>query len=134
MFLTFFASKPRPYLYMYEDDTDARESEQEKPILSGQDQSPKKQLKVLVHCRKGVSRSATIVAAYLMFKKRKPHGQIIDLIHCCRPKINPTSSFQVQLQLWYDARFQLYSNEIFNVPCKEYINLRLRLKLEELKH
>lgn len=98
--------------------------------MSSQEQNPKKQHKVLVHCRKGISRSATIVAAYLMYKKRKPHGEVVDLIRRSRPKIKPNRSFQGQLQLWYDTRFQLYRNDMFNVPCKEYTNLRLRFPEE----
>ena len=44
---------------------------------------------VLVHCYAGISRSATVVIAYLMKKREIGHRQAISLVSQYRPQINP---------------------------------------------
>ena len=58
--------------------------------------------KVLVHCVCGVSRSATLVAAYLIKEYGMNCNQAIDYIHSKRNIVNPNSGFKRQLQR-YDA-------------------------------
>lgn len=66
---------------------------------------------ILVHCCKGISRSPTIVAYYLMrmiheYKLNKCNkiqpmlNEILDLIHLHRPCINPNMNFILQLKIW----------------------------------
>lgn len=58
--------------------------------------------KVYVHCMCGVSRSSTIVIAYLMYKYNFTLLQSIDKLKLSRPKINPNSGFIKQLGEYYE--------------------------------
>ncbi|KAJ3551832.1 hypothetical protein NM688_g4482 [Phlebia brevispora] len=58
---------------------------------------------VLVHCLAGVSRSATIVAAYLMYAKGLDPTTALDLIRAARPYVDPNSNFLHQLEIFYQA-------------------------------
>jgi predicted protein tyrosine phosphatase len=53
--------------------------------------------KVLVHCSAGVSRSSTIVAAYLMKQKKMGLSDAITLLRSKRPRVNPNPGFMKQL-------------------------------------
>lgn len=53
--------------------------------------------KVLVHCVCGVSRSATIVAAWLMAKTHQSSAETIELLQARRGCVNPIPSFRQQL-------------------------------------
>lgn len=55
---------------------------------------------VLVHCMAGVSRSATIVIAYLMKKHRLTVKEARSIVESKRPFINPNSGFVKQLELY----------------------------------
>ena len=62
---------------------------------------------VLVHCLTGVSRSATIVAAYLLHKRQA--GTVDDalrMIATQRPEIYPNGGFQEQLREWHCLEHQ----------------------------
>lgn len=111
-------------------DTDAR-SDQEKVNLptsstNTKEKSPKGG-RVLVHCTEGISRSATIVAAYLMWRKRETAAKILTYIKHKRPKINPNEGFLHQLQVWQDVHYNIWDNKQFRVPCNEYRELQERL-------
>ena len=54
--------------------------------------------KVLVHCMCGVSRSATIIAAWIMSRKTQTVDETIQLIKDQRGCINPNPSFRSQLE------------------------------------
>ena len=56
--------------------------------------------KTLIHCMAGVSRSATILSAYLMVRYRWSTQQTIQYIRQRRPIIQPNPGFIKQLQLW----------------------------------
>lgn len=53
---------------------------------------------VLVHCNAGISRSSTIVIAYLMMKKHWPLNKAYQYVKEKRSKIRPNAGFQEQLQ------------------------------------
>lgn len=55
--------------------------------------------RVLVHCREGVSRSATFVIAYLMWRQSLSFEAAHDLIRQARPICNPNTGFTCQLLL-----------------------------------
>lgn len=69
--------------------------------------------KVLVHCQAGVSRSPTIVIAYLMYKLHIHFKEAFNLVKSKRQIINPNRSFLIQLRL-YDIL----------LTCTRYINLK----------
>ena len=52
--------------------------------------------KVLVHCLAGVSRSATIVIAYIMSRHKKPADEALKLV-CAKRRIRPNEGFLKQL-------------------------------------
>ena len=56
--------------------------------------------KVFVHCQHGVSRSATIVIAYLMWARGLPYEQALDHVRNARPTINPNIGFACALLQW----------------------------------
>ena len=54
--------------------------------------------KVFVHCMCGVSRSSTLVAAYLIREKGMSAHDAIDHIHSYRKKVDPNKGFRQQLE------------------------------------
>ena len=61
--------------------------------------------RVLVHCVMGVSRSATVIAAYLMKTRRIPHLAAISQIRQRRPVVHPNYGFRRQLQVFGAANY-----------------------------
>jgi hypothetical protein len=55
---------------------------------------------ILVHCQAGVSRSATLVAAYLVAQQGVTWTQALNSIKTIRPCIGPNLGFRKQLQSW----------------------------------
>jgi len=53
--------------------------------------------KVLIHCRAGISRSATVCIAYLMYGGRLSLDEAHDYLKHCRPLISPNLNFMRQL-------------------------------------
>lgn len=53
--------------------------------------------RVLVHCKQGISRSATIVMAFLMFSKQFSSEEALSFVQLLRPKADPNPGFQKQL-------------------------------------
>ena len=56
--------------------------------------------KVLVHCRAGVSRSATIVVAYLMWDKKMKYSDALDYTVHQRFIAEPNDGFKDQLKIF----------------------------------
>ena len=63
---------------------------------------------VYVHCFAGISRSSTLVAAYLILRDRLTPNAAIELIRAKRPRVDPNPGFRQQLVWWNDyVRAQL---------------------------
>ncbi|KAJ7204785.1 hypothetical protein GGX14DRAFT_459753 [Mycena pura] len=60
---------------------------------------------LLVHCQAGMSRSVTIVAAYLMYSQRIDPQEALDVIRKARPNIDPNPGFLLQLDIFHKAVF-----------------------------
>ncbi|EJD49938.1 phosphatases II, partial [Auricularia subglabra TFB-10046 SS5] len=60
--------------------------------------------KVLVHCQAGISRSASIVAAYLIASQKLTRATAVELIKKKRPGIRPNDGFLKQLDTFHSAR------------------------------
>lgn len=56
----------------------------------------------LVHCMAGVSRSTTLVAAYIMAVTQLDWREALKAIKCARPIANPNYGFKRQLQDFYN--------------------------------
>ncbi|KAF8637468.1 hypothetical protein AX16_010796 [Volvariella volvacea WC 439] len=59
---------------------------------------------VLVHCQAGVSRSATIVAAYLMYSRDISADEALEIIREKRPIVEPNENFLHQLEVFYTSK------------------------------
>lgn len=55
---------------------------------------------VLVHCQAGVSRSTTLVVAYLMSYHNLNVEQAIARVRAARPQVDPSEFFMTQLELF----------------------------------
>lgn len=53
---------------------------------------------VLVHCYAGVSRSATLVAAYLILRRGMTLQEALDTLRAARPTVQPNPGFLAQLR------------------------------------
>lgn len=76
---------------------------------------------VLVHCQHGISRSSTIVMAYLMKTLNMTNGEAFDLVKAKRPIVDPNFGFLTQL-----LRFE----EILNAELEYRVELPYSPKLE----
>ena len=54
--------------------------------------------RVYIHCVMGISRSAAVVIAYLMYKYHKSYGDAYNEVYNKRKVISPNSGFQEQLK------------------------------------
>lgn len=59
---------------------------------------------VLVHCQAGMSRSATVVAAYLMRAQGLDPVDAVSYLRECRPVVDPSETFWYQLGLYGQAQ------------------------------
>ncbi len=66
--------------------------------------------RVFVHCVQGISRSATLCIAYLIFDQQLTHQAAFALVQKQRPIANPNMIFNVQLIWWYMRLYQDYSS------------------------
>lgn len=57
---------------------------------------------VLVHCYAGISRSATVVIAYLMKRHKIPPRSALNWVRENRPECDPNGGFRKQLDRWCD--------------------------------
>lgn len=62
---------------------------------------------VLVHCQAGVSRSATVLAAYLMKAHSIEPSEAIARIRAQRPCVSPNSGFLHQLDLYHKLKYDV---------------------------
>ncbi|EJU02279.1 hypothetical protein DACRYDRAFT_15605 [Dacryopinax primogenitus] len=62
---------------------------------------------VLVHCQAGVSRSATIVVAYLMSTLSLSTEAALELVRAARPQACPSEAFLKQLGLWKEGGYKV---------------------------
>ncbi|VDC07927.1 unnamed protein product [Peniophora sp. CBMAI 1063] len=62
---------------------------------------------VLVHCQAGMSRSATIAAAYLMYTRNIDVASAIEILQKARPQAQPNPGFITQLEIFHQANFRV---------------------------
>lgn len=58
--------------------------------------------KVLVHCAAGISRSATLVCAYLIWEFGLNPKKALEYLRRCRPQVNPNDGFLHKLTVYYN--------------------------------
>lgn len=69
-------------------------------VLNFMDKATRAGGKILVHCQLGVSRSATILLMFLMWKHKAPLDSVLDIAKSKRSTCSPNASFIVQLLNW----------------------------------
>ncbi|KAF7317808.1 Sialidase domain-containing protein [Mycena kentingensis (nom. inval.)] len=67
--------------------------------------------KVFVHCVMGISRSATVLCAYLMFVRHISPARAIQFVRQRREKIRPNYNFVRQLQVFAACNYQIRETE-----------------------
>jgi len=55
---------------------------------------------VLCHCRHGQSRSASVLAAWLITSQNLSVDDAVHLLKSCRPRVSPNPGFRLQLSKW----------------------------------
>ncbi|KAJ3553063.1 hypothetical protein NM688_g3818 [Phlebia brevispora] len=73
--------------------------------------------KVLVHCMMGVSRSATVVCAYLVATTPMVASEAIEFVRRKRSIVHPNNSFQQQLEKY---AFEFYGKSIKTKRATKY--------------
>ncbi|KAJ7582546.1 protein-tyrosine phosphatase-like protein [Mycena floridula] len=61
---------------------------------------------VLIHCQMGISRSATVLAAYLMKARQTTAPEALEIIKQSRPQIQPNYGFLKQLDIYQDCHYE----------------------------
>lgn len=67
--------------------------------------------KVLVHCYQGVSRSGSVIIAYLMQSRSIDYEAALALAVGSRAIIGPNTGFVDQLRLWKQMNYSIYEEE-----------------------
>jgi len=62
---------------------------------------------ILVHCDEGVSRSASVVIAFIMYLFKVPVHDAITMLKGVRPIMDPNPGFVRQLHLFYDICWEI---------------------------
>jgi dual specificity phosphatase 12 len=69
----------------------------------------------------GVSRSPTIVIAYLMRTQRKGRDEVLEAVRSRRARVKPNANFMRQLDVWEETGYQIWEDgEERAVPKREY--------------
>ncbi|KAJ5609244.1 dual specificity phosphatase Yvh1 [Penicillium herquei] len=74
---------------------------------------------ILIHCDLGISRSPTIIIAYLMRKFCMQQAEVLEFVQS-KQRIEPSPNFTRQLQVWEEVRYQVWEDEDKTVPKAPY--------------
>ncbi|TFK43706.1 protein-tyrosine phosphatase-like protein [Crucibulum laeve] len=81
---------------------------------------------VLVHCVQGISRSAAVAAAYIMWSRRVTPTQALERIRAVRDQIWPNAGFQEQLVLFELCQYYPHPSNGFYANWRAQLNRRLQ--------
>lgn len=84
--------------------------------------------KVYIHCIAGISRSSTIVCAYLMKTKKWTAEEAIEFVRSKRSVANPNEGFREQLDVWYQCGYR------YDPDLKPYRQWHLRQQANEVDY
>ena len=77
--------------------------------------------KILVHCFAGVSRSASLVVAYVMRTLRLTVQEAVTFVKTHRPCISPNPGFRLQLRLLEDELFPERAQYFTCISCRKQL-------------
>ncbi|KFX86739.1 hypothetical protein V490_08891 [Pseudogymnoascus sp. VKM F-3557] len=90
----------------------------------GDDQT---QVGVLVHCTQGISRSGSIVIAYLMRDLSLDYATALSLAKESRPLIAPNQGFEAQLNVWGQCKYDIFIHDPGSaIPREKYAYKELK--------
>lgn len=90
--------------------------------------------KILVHCEQGISRSASIIIAYLMKTCKISYENAFEFVKDKRPQISPNKGFIVQLKKFESVLFVNESNKLNDLLDVISIQKNILLFLIEKKY
>lgn len=82
--------------------------------------SPQSSPHVLVHCHQGISRSGTVVVAYLMRRDHKDLQDALAEVRSRRRWVKPSDNFMNQLRIWQEVRYEIWEDHAHTIPKKPY--------------
>ncbi|KAE8371806.1 dual specificity phosphatase [Aspergillus bertholletiae] len=74
---------------------------------------------ILIHCDLGISRSPTIIIAYLMRKYGATREDVLTFVQS-KQKVKPSANFTRQLQVWEQVGYQVWENKEKTIPKAQY--------------
>jgi len=74
---------------------------------------------VLVNCGQGISRSATMVIAYLIRKHGTKLDDVLATVRAKR-KAKPNPNFIAQLKVWEEAGYEIWGDGEKKIPKVQY--------------
>ena len=87
--------------------------------------------RILIHCQMGISRSVSIVLAYLIYKNKWTYDRAFNFLHSKRGSANPNWGFYLQLKTFYERitldcdRLEIFSVSHFSKEQHDLIVCRL---------
>jgi protein-tyrosine phosphatase len=74
---------------------------------------------VFVHCELGISRSSTVIIAYLMRKWRASREHVLAFVNT-KQRVRPSTNFTRQLDFWGQTEYDIWEDKNGIVPKREY--------------
>jgi predicted protein tyrosine phosphatase len=103
------------WLQMYDCEYSGNVTKHIEPAVKFIDDAVSNGHKVFVHCAAGISRSCSIVVAYLMYKHGKTYDDAYRDVKNMRPCCKPNNGFQRQLKEYNFSRLILNDNVMVGV-------------------
>ena len=88
---------------------------------------------VLIHCDLGISRSPTVIIAYLMRKFGINYDTILAFVQT-KQKVKPSANLTRQLQIWEEVGYEVWEDEertVAKPPYQAYLDDRAALLKEK---